>query len=358
MGTLLADSPPPAQPDANGQSYERPGQGPEQAARATAPAAGGHPCPKCGAAMAPGQDWCLHCGAGAPGSLGGGGWRPAAAVLGATALLLLAAAGAGYAALSHERATPGVVTRTVAAATVAPAATTPGTPPSTPATPATPAKPPAIALKAVTPAPAAAAPATTAPSTAAKPAEKAAKPAEKAAGTGQGTSTTGAAEKAEASKPEPILLDTNAASTYNPYGYPAAGFGDPSLAIDGDTSTGWTAQVDPTTAPKMAVGLLIDLRSPQQVSYVQLVTSTPGMTVQIYGANVQTVPASITEKEWVPLSPATVVRKRHTKIALKDQKSSFTFLTLWISKAPASSVGTPTAPGRVTVNELELFPAS
>ena len=35
---------------------------------------------------------------------------------------------------------------------------------------------------------------------------------------------------------QPILLDTNAASTYNPYAYPASNFGDPSLAIDGETA--------------------------------------------------------------------------------------------------------------------------
>jgi hypothetical protein len=32
-------------------------------------------------------------------------------------------------------------------------------------------------------------------------------------------------------------------------------------------------------------------------------------------------------------------------------------VALWISKAPASSAGTPTAPGRVRIDELELFPA-
>src|SRR5204863_1384001 len=48
-----------------------------------------------------------------------------------------------------------------------------------------------------------------------------------------------------------MLLDTNAASTYNPSSQPAGNFGDPRLAIDGDTSTGWTARVDPASAPNM-----------------------------------------------------------------------------------------------------------
>ena len=56
--------------------------------------------------MDPGQDWCLQCGAGAPGSLDAGGpsWRSAAAILTATAVLVLGAAAAAYAALNKEGA--------------------------------------------------------------------------------------------------------------------------------------------------------------------------------------------------------------------------------------------------------------
>jgi hypothetical protein len=43
------------------------------------------------------------------------------------------------------------------------------------------------------------------------------------------------------------------------------------------------------------------------------------------------------------------------RIKLKSAKA-VRFVALWISKAPAVSVGTPQAPGRVSVNELELFP--
>ncbi len=62
--------------------------------------------------------------------------------------------------------------------------------------------------------------------------------------TGAGRSTS------EENQPASILLDTNAASTYNPYNYPESDFGDPSLTIDGDTTTGWTAIVEPATAPE------------------------------------------------------------------------------------------------------------
>ena len=168
-----------------------------------------------------------------------------------------------------------------------------------------------------------------------------------------GAGSTGSSEK----QPAAIVLDTNAASTYNPYRYPASKFGDPSLAIDGETSTAWSAQVDPAVAPRMAEGLLIDLKSAQRLSSLLLTTATPGMTVQVYGSAAGTVPTSITDPAWARLSGALVDKKRSQRIRLADPARAFRFVTLWISAAPASAVGTPGRPGHVSVNELELFPA-
>jgi hypothetical protein len=154
-----------------------------------------------------------------------------------------------------------------------------------------------------------------------------------------------------------MLLDTNAASTYNPYAYPAGDFGDPSLTIDGDTSTAWTAQVDPAVAPKMAEGVLIDLKTARKLSALGLTTSSPGMMIQVYGANGATPPTSITAPAWVKLSPNVVEKSKHVRLKLHAPNKAFRFVTLWISRAPAASVGTPQAPGHVSVNELELFAA-
>jgi hypothetical protein len=311
------------------------GDPPEQPPVAAAVPTGAS-CAKCGSLMAPGQDWCLQCGAGAPGSLGTPGWRSAATILGAVAVLVLGAAAAAFAALSKSPHKTPVVTATVAQApTPSPAVTTPAPLTTTPAKVVAPpiaAKPPKIPLT-TTPKPAATTPTTTTT-----------------------TPSSGEGSGAEENKPTAILLDTNAASTYNPYNYPATNFGDPSLAIDGEVSTGWTAQLDPATAPRMAEGLLIDLKAPQKVASLQLVTNTPGMTVQVYGAHASTAPISITDPAWVHLTPSMVVKKRHEHIKLKEANHSFTLLTLWISRAPASSVGTAQAPGHVSVNELELFP--
>jgi hypothetical protein len=312
--------------------------------------------------MDPGQDWCLQCGAGAPGSLDAGGpsWRSAAAILTATAVLVLGAAAAAYAALNKEgahKATPTVVAVATTPAVATPTPTTPVTP--TPTTPgaATPtpkasetpaanpllstgtAKPPKIPLTA--PTPKSSGTATTPAST-----NKESSPTTPTPAAGNES----AGEAATEPQPSAIVLDPDAATTYNPYGYPASEFGDPSLAIDGDTSTEWTAQVNPAVAPKMAEGLAIDLHSAQRLSAIELVTSTPGMSVQVYGAKTSSLPTSITDPAWVQLTPYLVTKKRHERIKLQDSGKGFRFITLWISKAPAAAA-------HVSVNELELFPA-
>jgi len=206
-------------------------------------------------------------------------------------------------------------------------------------------KPPKIPIKAATPKSSGTtttSPTTTTPSTTTTPAA--------------GTKSSGGAGAEQL--PPAIVLDTDAAATYNPYGYPASEFGDPSLAIDGDPSTAWTAQVNPAVAPKLAEGLVIDLKTAQRLSSITLITATPGMSVQVYGANGHTLPSSITDSAWVELSPYRVVHKHNVHFKLRDSTKAFRFVTLWISKAPAASVGTAQAPGHVSVNELELFPVT
>ena len=157
-------------------------------------------------------------------------------------------------------------------------------------------------------------------------------------------------------QPTPILLDTNAATTYNPYSYPESGFGDPGLAIDGEPSTAWTAQVQAHSFPNMAEGLLIDLREPTKLGSVELRTPTRGMTVQVYGANGAKAPTTITEPGWVLLSGSHKLKKTVTHLKLRTEGHAFRWLVVWIVKAPASAQGTPTAPGHVALSEVALYP--
>lgn len=172
--------------------------------------------------------------------------------------------------------------------------------------------------------------------------------------TPEGSGGSGEKSNGGSEPPSPILLDTNAASTYNPYAYPSTRFGDPSLAIDGEAKTAWTAQVDPTSAPKMAEGLVLDMKSTQKLGSAIVKTTTTGITVTMYGANGHNLPASITDHEWKRLSGAKVLKKSTTTIKLKTKGATYRFILLWITKAPSSS--TPSKPGSVSIDELELFP--
>jgi hypothetical protein len=368
MSTAVADRP---ADSAEQQTAGAQGDPSEQTPRADASSPPAHACANCGTPLAAGQDWCLQCGAGAPGSLGSRtpSWRSAAAIATALVVLVAGAATAAYAALNKHDSAPPAAT-TIAQATP-PAATTPVTP-TTAATPTpgatatakigTPTtikptplpKPAKIPLTpTVTPTPKATTPTVTTPSGA------------EGTNTPTTTPTRSGEEVVGEAHPEALLLDTNAASTYNPYGYAASNFGDPSLAIDGDATTAWTALVEPSVAPKLAEGVVIDLNTARKLSAAALTTETPGMTVQVYGSDAATLPTSITDPAWVALTPSFVEKKRHERIRfghgspaiVAAAKQPHRFITLWISQAPAAAVGSPEAPGHVAVNEFELFPA-
>jgi len=305
-------------------------------------------------------------------------------------VLVAGASAAAYAALS-KKGTP----KPVVAAAKAPL-TTATSPTATPATPAAPgattapgaaatgpgtpttikATPPKIPLQTPTPSTPASGPneeannalfgsssgKSTKPSSSSK-ATKTTTPSKSSGGSKEASKETSASEGGEgtesksssgAEPPSPILLDTNAASTYNPYSYPAARFGDPSLAIDGEAKTAWTAQVDPASAPKMAEGLVLDMRTAQRVGSAIVKTTTTGVTVAMYGANGHNLPASITDHAWKRLSGSKVLKKKSTKLTLKTKGAGYRFILLWVAKAPSGS--TAAKPGSVSIDELELFP--
>ncbi len=330
-------------------------------------------CNKCGSPLQEGQDWCLQCGSGRPGSLGGGpGWRTGLAILGATALLVGGASVAAVAALDKTKPKPKVAVVAVRGGVVtAPPTTTPTTPGATPGTTPVPGTPTTVKsappkIPSSTPTPKSAEGANAEANNALFPPETKTTGAtkttatkttsESSKGASEGGSEGGSETKTSAGSepPSPILLDTNAASVYNPYNYPASLFGDPSLAIDGEASTAWTAQVQASVAPKMAEGLLLDLKSAQKLGSVAVKTTTTGITVEVYGSNAHTPPASISDPEWKRLVGLKVLKKKATSLALKAKGKGYRYIVLWLAKGPASS--TAAAPGTVAIDEFELFP--
>jgi hypothetical protein len=367
VSTSLADSPP--APDSEQPSA------PERTASAEGdfapPSAPGRTCTSCDAPVEDGQQWCMHCGAAQPGSLGERtNWRALTALALLATFLVAGAAVAVAAALSGKGAatktvpivlarvptpvtpgpsTPGATTPTPTTSTPAPApapkpgATTSTAPSSSnPLFPPTPTKPPKIP-----------APVTTPKSSSPIPGGSTTTPSETVPNTTTTESKTTSSPQAE--QPSAILLDTDAASTYNPYHVPEADFGDPALAIDGEASTAWTAQVDPSVAPRMAEGLLIDIKSPTKLGSVKIRTTTPGMTVQIYGASGSKAPAAITDPGWTQLSSTHVLKQKTQRLKIDAAGKRYRFVLVWLVKAPGAN-GSGQTPTRVSLNEVELFP--
>lgn len=289
---------------------------PDDGLSATAP---DFACEACGAAMARGQDWCLECGTAAPGRLGARpGWRAAFSVVGATTVLLLCAVVAAYAALTGDAQrsastaplgsadpitaqTPGAVapgTVTPGAVPVQPGATGPNTtaPPAAVATtPIVPTKPPGpVTNIPVTPPPAAA-----------------------TSGDDSATGSTGSTDSADSTDssgstgtnaasapagPEAIALAKDAARTYNQPARAGAEFGPARYAIDDKPSTVWDVVV-PADGQPIAAGLVLDLGKPHALRSLRLATTTPGFTVEIYGAkSAKELPVDVIDKRWIHLT--------------------------------------------------------
>jgi len=347
-------------------------------------------CSNCGAPMLQDQDWCVQCGAAPTGLMGGRpGWLQAAGVLAVTALLVVGASVAAYAALTKPKPKTHKQLALHTTTTVAPSTTpgTPGTTPTTPTVPTTPiapnpneSAPPKIPTQTPTPEGSSNGNANELlfpPEEEASKSDKSGKSGKgkssKSNGSGGKGSTEGltkgsggegseeeaggsGSKSAEPEGPEPILLDTNAASTYNPNAYPSSLFGDPSLTIDGEASTAWTAEVQASLAPAVNAGVVLDLRSAQKLASATIKTKTPGITIEMYGANGHNLPPSIADSTWKKLHGARLLKKKKATIKLKTKGAAYRFVLLWIVKAPASS--TSADPGKVAIRELELFPPS
>lgn len=326
MALLLKDR------EASADAVRQPPDGPPAATAAD------FACETCGAAMARGQDWCLECGTAAPGRLDPRpGWRAAFTVVGLTTTLLLCAVVAAYAALTSdaERSassapsgsaqpitaqTPGAVPGAVTpgAVPVQPGATGPGTtapPAAVQTTPIIPTRPPpATANVPITP-PAAGTTGpdagTSAPGTGADPGASSGTPGSTGSnpGTGSGSASgTGSTATTAPSAPAEIAFAQDAARTYDQPPRAGAEFGPAKYAIDSKPSTVWDVVV-PADGQPIAAGLVIDLGKPHALRSLRLATTTPGFTVEVYGAkSAKQLPTDVIDKRWIHLTDEKAVQ--------------------------------------------------
>jgi hypothetical protein len=119
------------------------------------------------------------------------------------------------------------------------------------------------------------------------------------------------------------------------------------LVVDGDPQTAWTYQLDPSTGGKTLVGLALNLKSGQKVRTMTIATSSPGMTVEFYGAR-GAQPVSITDPAWLHLANRRHI-KASTTVALSTAGKSLDYLLVWVTSAPPGVTS-----GKLAVSEVSV----
>jgi hypothetical protein len=295
-------------------------------------------CANCGSPMEADQDWCLSCGTAASGSLGQRpGWHAASTVIAITAVLVLGAIAASYAAITSDNgkapapapATPPAQQQAQATppATTPPAASTPTQSTPTQSTPTT----SLPKVKTPTTNPSATAPVTPTHSTPATPTPSTSTP---TTSTPSQTNTNTTTTDQQPTGPQPIQLAGDAAKAYDPYGK-AKATGVAERAIDDDASTSWYADLkDPAQA---GLGFAIDLGKLQGIREVDIDTTTPGFRVEIYATDETELPPDILDTRWSHITNVSDVGAKDDgkqKIVLGAGTTKYRNLLLWFTKPP------------------------
>jgi hypothetical protein len=148
--------------------------------------------------------------------------------------------------------------------------------------------------------------------------------------------------------PGTITLGRGAVKTYNPSSAPAASFGSPADATDGNPLSSWTYKLDPSVAGVTSVGLGIALKSAEHLHSIMFETDTPGMAVSFYGAPGKP-PASITDPGWAKLASDPNMPASST-ISLHADGRKFDYVLVVITHAPPGvTIGT------VDISEISLI---
>lgn len=280
-------------------------------------------CNECGSAMLEEQDWCLTCGTARPGRLGTRpGWRAAAAVSGATLLLVCGAVAASYAALTDDAGKKadepggGAATPIAQAPVQVPAAPTQTPTQGTPVTPVTPGtttqETPATPTGSNQLPSLPTLPNTNTNSTGSVTLPSVPSTTENNTSTGTtttnttttttttNTTTTNTTTTPTTPALSPIALGADAADLYDPY-QRSTGRGDPADAYDKNASGAWFVTTKADGKP-MQVGLLVDLEARKNLAQIEFATSTPGFRLEVYGTDGSALPPDILDTRWTHLA--------------------------------------------------------
>jgi hypothetical protein len=354
-GVKLLEAEPTAAPEVAPQAPQEP---PQQEPSSKPEAV--RTCASCGAPMEPDQGWCLTCGVAADGSLGQrSGWRAASTVIALTAVLVLGAIAASYAAITSDdgkKPAPAAPAQQQAQATppatTPPAASTPtqSTPTQsapTQSTPTTPGNLPKVTTpKSNTTGSAPITPTTSTPTTSTPTASTPA-PSNTNTTTSPST-TTNEQQSQQPTGPQPIELADNAGKAYDPYGKAKAS-GKTDRAIDDDPQTSW--YVDLNDPAQAGLGYALDLGKLQGIREIDLETPTPGFRIEVYATDETELPPDILDTRWSHITNVSDVGAKDDgkqKIVLGAGTTKYRNLLLWFTKPPTDGA-------RIRLTEVKLL---
>lgn len=159
----------------------------------------------------------------------------------------------------------------------------------------------------------------------------------------------------------PVALQGAHAVSYNPFG--TGGPDDPlgaRLAINGKPGDAWrTSEYAAGKLRKSGVGVFVELAAPESASRLVLATPTPGIDLQVYGA--QRLPTGQTARKlglaalgWRQLATARKIG-RQAVIALDEPRTAFRYYLVWITRLESDPTGAWISAG---IGSLRLWKAT
>ncbi|MCW2967106.1 MAG: hypothetical protein JWM71_878, partial [Solirubrobacteraceae bacterium] len=156
---------------------------------------------------------------------------------------------------------------------------------------------------------------------------------------------------------QPLDLGVDIASVYDPY-HASVDQTDPSDSYDQNKKTVFT--VTTKTAKEMGIGLDFDLQGQKKVQRIYVRTTTPGFTIEVYGAK-GTQPPDILDTRWHHLASAKQAGTTKGKNGLEQitfPAGSYRHIVLWLTTPPPpgkADAGEPAGTSTVGISEVRIL---
>jgi eukaryotic-like serine/threonine-protein kinase len=145
-----------------------------------------------------------------------------------------------------------------------------------------------------------------------------------------------------------VSVARTSAEDYDPQGDQAEHSDEAPLVVDREPGTTWSTETYSDGiegAGKEGVGIYVDAKPGVEAVRMEIQTTEPGWTAEIYGANGDAVPPDI-DTGWTRIGDVNMRRDRQ-RFRINEQGESFRYYLVWITSLPESQ--------RAEISEIALF---